>query len=449
MTTQLLTSFSKYVSLNVLGMLGLCGYILADTFFVANGIGAEGLAALNLAISISSIINGTGLMLGIGGATRYNLQRSGNHSEEEGNRTFTVTVQLGLLVGLLYFLVGALLAEPLAQLLGADGSILPLTTTYLKTILCFAPGFILNNILIAFIRNDGSPNTAMAGMLTGSIANVILDYIFIFPWGMGMFGAAFATGLAPIISMAVMSPYFIKEKNGFHWQKGTGGLHLWSNICALGISSFVSEVASAVVLIVFNLLLLGLSGNVAVAAYGIIANLSLIAAAIFTGIGQGIQPLVSHYYGRGEVDTSKRLLRWAVVLSFGLAVALYLVILLFGEDIADLFNRDNDELLRSIATNGLLIYFTGFVFAGINILLSSFFSAIEEPKTGFLISILRGLIVVVPLALLLSLLWGINGVWLTFPITEALVFAVGAAKSRRLTDRSSSSEPLYSSPAGR
>ena len=147
---------------------------------------AEGLAALNLAISISSIINGTGLMLGIGGATRYNLQRSGNHSEEEGNRTFTVTVQLGLLVGLLYFLVGALLAEPLAQLLGADGSILPLTTTYLKTILCFAPGFILNNILIAFIRNDGSPNTAMAGMLTGSIANVILDYIFIFPWGMGM-----------------------------------------------------------------------------------------------------------------------------------------------------------------------------------------------------------------------------------------------------------------------
>ena len=271
MTTQLLTSFSKYVSLNVLGMLGLCGYILADTFFVANGIGAEGLAALNLAISISSIINGTGLMLGIGGATRYNLQRSGNHSEEEGNRTFTVTVQLGLLVGFLYFLVGALLAEPLAQLLGADGSILPLTTTYLKTILCFAPGFILNNILIAFIRNDGSPNTAMAGMLTGSIANVILDYIFIFPWGMGMFGAAFATGLAPIISMAVMSPYFIKEKNGFHWQKGTGGLHLWSNICALGISSFVSEVASAVVLIVFNLLLLGLSGNVAVAAYGIIA----------------------------------------------------------------------------------------------------------------------------------------------------------------------------------
>ena len=149
------------------------------------------------------------------------------------------------------------------------------------------------------------------------------------------------------------------------------------------------------------------------------------------------------------MDTSKRLLRWAVVLSFGLAVALYLVILLFGEDIADLFNRDNDELLRSIATNGLLIYFTGFVFAGINILLSSFFSAIEEPKTGFLISILRGLIVVVPLALLLSLLWGINGVWLTFPITEALVFAVGAAKSRRLTDRSSSSEPLYSSPAGR
>lgn len=431
MKKQLLLDFCRYVSLNVLGMIGLSFYILADTFFIANGIGPRGLTALNLAIPITSIISGVGLMLGIGGATRYKIIRARN-SGEEGNQVFSATIRLGLLVGLVFFLMGLLAAESLARLLGADAETLVMTTVYMRTILLSAPGFILNSILTAFIRNDGSPNTAMTGMLTSSLANVLLDYIFIFPFNWGMFGAAFATGLAPLISVAVMSPYFIKGKHNFHLEKKRPREYrLWPRICSLGVSSFVSEVASSVVLIVFNLLLLRLSGNLAVAAYSVVANLALIVVAIFTGIGQGIQPLVSHYYSMQVKENVQKLLRYAIVLSLMLSVIIYGVVLLYGSNIVDLFNRDNDPALQTMATDALHIYFIGFFFAAINILLATYFSAIEEARSGFIVSILRGFVLIVPLAIVLATIWDIKGVWLTFPIAEALCFVVATWLKRK------------------
>ncbi len=429
MKDRLPWSFGKYVSLNVLGMLGLSCYILADTYFIANGIGANGLASLNLAIAVYSFIHGTGLMVGIGGATWYTIQNSSSNSKNR-SQTFTATVQLGLLIGLVYLLIGLFLSEPLARLLGADANILPMTAIYLRTILAFAPCFIANNVLIAFVRNDGSPKTAMAGMLTGSFSNILLDYVFIFPFAMGMFGAALATGLAPIISMAAMSVYFVRKKNRFHLQKVERGYRVWAKICSLGASAFVTEIASGIVLIVFNLLLLQLSGNTAVAAYGVVANLSLVAIAVYTGIGQGIQPLVSHHYGAGNLGNVRRLLRYSILLSSTLAAVLYAIIVSSAGNIVDLFNRDNDALLKVIATEGLSIYFVGFFFAGVNVVLSAYFSAIEKARTGFSISILRGLIVIVPLAIILSAFWGIDGIWLTFPLAEAIVFLFAAVQTR-------------------
>lgn len=431
MRRGLLSKFTRYVLASVAGTLGLSLYILADTYFIANGIGSDGLAALNLAIPVYGLIHGTGLMLGIGAATRYSIEKSGNCSSN-GDQTFSAALRLGLPIGMLCFGVGLLLSEPLARLLGANEDTLTMTATYLRTILCFSPLFILNNILIAFIRNYGSPGVAMTGMLAGSLSNILLDYAFIFPFGMGMFGAAFATGLAPIISIAAMSPYFIKGRHGFHLRRGLGSPSLYTDICSLGVSALVTEVASGVVLVVFNLLLLSLSGNIAVAAYGVIANLSLVAGAIFVGIGQGVQPLISHYYGAGKATNVRRLVRYAVTLSLGLASLIFAVVLLFGGNISDQFNRDGDEAFRAIAINGLSIYFSGFFFAGINLLLSAYFSAIEEPRTGFLIAVLRGCVVIVPLAIALSAIWGITGIWLAFPIAEAFVLAVGIAHVRAL-----------------
>ena len=174
-------TFARYMSLNILGMLGMSGYILADTFFVSSRLGSDGLAALNLAISVFGFVNGLGMMLGIGGATRYAICKA-REDDREADASFSTAFLTGLGAGILLAVLGLLLSQPMARLLGAEERILPMCADYLRTVLTFAPFFILNHILVAFVRNDGNPKLAMAAMLVGSLSNVVLDYVFLFPW---------------------------------------------------------------------------------------------------------------------------------------------------------------------------------------------------------------------------------------------------------------------------
>lgn len=414
---QIRMNFSKYVSLNVLGMVGLSCYILADTFFISKALGANGLAALNLAISVYSIIHATGLMLGIGGATRYTILKA-RQADGEANETFTQTTCCGLAAGILFLAIGMFLSRRLAERLGADAETLALTATYLKTILCFSPCFILNNIMLAFIRNDGGPRLSMAAMLVGSFANIVLDYVFIFPLSMGMFGAAFATCLAPVISLGILSSHFIRKRNGFSWVRFRFRLHRLGGILSLGISSFIGEVSTGIVLIVFNLVILQLAGNTGLAAYGIVANVALVAAAVFTGVAQGIQPLTSLGCGTGDRKLLSLVLRDTLLLSLTLAAAIYGFILIGSTRVIAVFNSDGIAELAAIAEHGFRLYFCGFFFAGINITAAAFFSASDRPGWAFAIAITRGCVAILPLVLLLSRMCGMTGVWLSFVFAE-------------------------------
>lgn len=421
----ILKNFLKYVSLNVLGMIGLSCYILADTFFVSKALGANGLAALNFSISIYCIISGAGLMIGMGGATKYAILKAQN-KHEEANSIFTQTFGTGLGVGIVFTLIGIFFTTSIAKLLGADESTLFMTVTYLTTILCFSPCFILNNVLIAFVRNDGNPKLSMTAMLIGSLSNIILDYVFIFPLGMGMFGAAFATGLAPVISMGVLSLHFIKKHNKFRLAKSKVSIKSIGDILSLGLSAFITEVSSGIVLIVFNLVILRFEGNIGIAAYGIVANFALVVTAIFTGIAQGIQPLASNGYGTKDQKLLKHVLRYAFILSSAIAAIVYVLVFTGSEYIIAAFNSENNKALIPIAINGFKLYFIGFFFAGINIIACAFLSAIEQPKKAFLISSIRGCIAIVPLVFILSNWMGMNGVWLAFVFAEVIAVSFTA-----------------------
>lgn len=416
-------SFMKYVPLNILGMIGLSCYILADTFFVSKGLGTNGLASLNLAISIYSFINGSGLMIGIGAATKYSILKAQNKHMDADN-VFTTSIKLGTILGALFMLIGIFFSSPLSMLLGANTDTFSMANTYLKTILFFAPFFILNNVLLSFVRNDGNPKLSMSAMLLGSFSNIILDYIFIFPLQWGMFGAAFATGLAPIISIGLLSLHFINMKNNFHFKKCKIMSRLIINICELGISSLITEISSGIVLIIFNIVILRLKGNIGIAAYGIVANLSLVAMSIFTGISQGIQPLISNYYGVKNYHDLKKTFYYSIVLSLVISVSLYLITFISSDWLISLFNNEKNLTLAILAKQGLHIYFIGFFFAGINIITASFFSSVENPKKGLIISILRGFVAIVPVVLILSKLLEIYGVWCAFPCSETITFIV-------------------------
>ena len=434
MKMSIKNTFMRYILTNIIGMIGLSCYILADTFFVSKGLGVQGLTALNLSISIYSFINATGLLIGIGGATKYSIYQA-RDKHNKVNIIFTNSIKIGILLGIFFLLIGLFGSSTLSSLLGADKNIFHMTNTYLKTLLCFAPFFILNNIFIAFIRNDGNPKLSMAGMLIGSLSNIILDYVFIFPIQWGMFGAAFATGLAPIISMCILTRHYIKKKNHFHFHKAKLSIKQVNYICSLGLSSFITEIASGIILIVFNLLILNISGNIGVAAYGIVANLALVATSIFTGIAQGTQPLLSENFGQGNNKKILQLFKYAIYASLVVSVVLYFIVVIFNNQLVEIFNRDHIKILSKTASDGLIIYFAGFFFAGINIITSAVLSSINEPRHAFTISILRSGCIIIPLALFLSYLFKMTGIWLSFPLSEIITLILGVFLAKKSLKR--------------
>lgn len=416
--------FSKYVSLNILGQMAYSCYTLADTFFVSSSLGANGLTALNLAFPIFCLINGSGLMIGMGGGTRYSIAKS-RSEQEKGNRIFTNAVYATVCFAVLFVLSGVFLSGVLIKVLGADDTVFPMTNTYLKVMLLFAPAFLTNNLLQCFVRNDGKPSLSMAAMISGSLSNVILDYIFIFPFQMGILGAILATGLAPIISIAVLSPYFLSKRNGFHFLKSAPDVKKVGEIISSGIPPFVTEVSSGIVMFLFNFIILRLEGNIGVAAFGVITVFSLVVVAIYTGLSQGIQPIMSLNHGKGNTAEVKTILRYAIVTMLILSGVIYAAIFFGASHIASIFNSEKNETLQALAIIGLKSYFLACPFIGFNIVTATYFTSTEHPRPAQIISLLRGLLVLVPMAFLLSTVLKMRGVWFAYPLTECIVAIMG------------------------
>lgn len=419
-----LKEFIRYSFFSVLGMLGISCYILADTFFVSSGLGTTGLAALNLAIPIYNFIHGSGLMLGMGGATKFSICKS-QKDDKNADIIFTNTMHLAILFALVFVITGLLLSNLLTSLFGGNIETFTMANTYIKCLLIFSPAFITNDILLCFVRNDGNPQLSMFAMLTGSFSNIILDYIFIFPLQMGIFGAVLATGFAPIISITILSRHWLKKNKGFHFAKTKLHFNIIRIIFSLGFPSFVAQLSSGIVMITFNTLILKYQGNTGVAAYGIIANISLVVAAIYEGIAQGIQPLISHFYGIKNHKNIRQVFRYAWITTLVISLGIYLFVFLFANPVAKIFNSENNTLLQNIAVQGLRLYFTSAGFVGFNVITAVFFTSTERMLPAHIISLLRGLILIIPMAFFLSALWGITGIWLAYPVTEFIVSAIG------------------------
>lgn len=421
---KILKEFIGYTTLNILGMAGLSCYILADTFFISCDMGSDGITALNLALPIYSVIHGSGLMLGMGGSTKYSIAKS-RGDDKAADIIFTNTLFFALILSLIYSLCGLFFSHRLTSLLGADSSIFELTETYLRVMMLFSPAFILNDMFLCFIRNDRSPALAMTAMLCGSFSNIFLDYLFIFPFKMGMFGAILATGLAPIISLTVQSLHKITGRNGFHITKTLPNPRLISEIFKLGVPSLVTELASGIVILVFNFISLALSGNAGVAAYGIVANVSLVAAAVFSGCAQGIQPLLSRVRGQSDGKTAALIFKYALAAGAIISAVMYGFILLKSGLITDIFNRDGDTLLHSLAVVGMRIYFAALPFMGFNMILTVFFTSAEKAIPAQILTLARGFFIIIPSAFILSALFDMTGIWLSFPVAEALSSVIG------------------------
>jgi putative MATE family efflux protein len=429
---SVLRNYLKYSMFNILGMLSISIYILADTYFIAQALGENGLAGLNIALSVYSIIHGSGLLIGVGCATKYQILKVSNKIEQ-AQQYYSLAIKTSFFIGIFFLVIGLLLSDKLSVLLGADEIIFPYANIYMKVMILGAPAYIFNQVFQAFIRNDNKANITMIAMICSAICNIILDYIFLFVFDMGMFGAAIATVGSTYLSILIMISIHYRKKFSYLFLiiKTKINFYQLKYSLPLGLSAFVIELSISVVLITFNLLLLNLQGNVALASYGIVANIALVVLAIFNGLAQATQPLASQYYALKQKNNLKLIKKYGLIFSFFISLIIYIFINLTSDVIISLFNSTNSLELKNITNNAFRIYFLGFFIFSINLTRATIFASTQKAKQAFMISILRGLIIIVPSAIIFSRFLGVNGVWISFIIAEAITLKISLFSTKK------------------
>ena len=416
-------NFIKYVGLNTIGMISTAICILVDYWFIATAMGTDGLAALSIGLPVYSITWGIGMMLGVGGGAKY-AELQATDKESEANKIFTITMKLGVIVIIPLVLSGVFLGERISMFLGGEGHILPMVTGYVRIILIMSPGLIIYNIFESFTRNDDAPQAAMISSVIYNVMNLVLDAVFIFGFGLGMFGAALATTIACLCALLYLLIHWRFGKTYFRPVKVKMVLRQAKSICEIGLPSFNSEFLYGFVHITFNLILLSLAGHVGVAAFGIVSSIANVSFYMFSGIGQGIQPLASYYYGMKESKNLKKVLSYSIITSIGFAAIVITSVFLFASTITSFLNTEQDAALSALAGDGLRIYFIAYLFVGITTIAIAFLSVTSASKAALVISVLQNGALLIPLVFIMSHLFGVYGVWASYPVSELLLVIV-------------------------
>lgn len=426
--------FFKYVPQNILGMVGLSLYVLADTFFIAQKTGSDGITALNLVLPVYSFIFAIGQMIGVGSAIRFSIAAA--RESDDKDHYFFNAVFWGTVIGLVFAAVGFFMPDKVISIMGGDSDIIKVGETYTRIFMSFAPFFICNGICGAFVRNDGSPSVAMAATLGSSFFNIVMDYVFMYPLNMGMPGAALATALAPVVGILICLVHLLSKKCTIAFHVHKPSIVRLFRSCQLGVSAFVGEISSGVTTAAFNGIILKLAGNIGVAAYGVIANASIVAVSVFNGIAQGCQPIISRFYGEGDKSSTRKVVKMGIVTAILIAVTMIVCVFFFNSQIVGIFNSEHDRQLAVYAERGIRIYFAGFIFAGINIVGAGLLSAMEQARGAFIVSISRGFVSILVFAFLLSALFGLDGVWAAFPTAEFVTLLLLLPNMKRKTNNS-------------
>lgn len=410
----------KYMLPSVAGMLGLSICILFDTMFIGRKMGELGLAALNIGVPLYSFYYAIALTFGVGGATALTIA-IGRKKYHKANGIFTSSVIGSIFVIAIINILSYFFLDDICYILGASKETFPLVKEYVKIILVFNGAFILSNVLNVFIRSDKAPKLSMASIIVTNIVNIALDYIFIYPMNLGMKGAALATALAQIAGIFVLLIHFFRKNNSLHLEVKAVRLGSIFKIISGGMPSFVTEASAGFIIFVFNNVILSIGGNIGVSAYSIIANVALIFLAIFNGISQGMQPLVSINYGAGEKKRIHNFFNLSTKISLTVGGVFFILGVIFPREIIGIFSSDKGILL-DITTKGIRIYFVAFIVMGVNIVAIAYLQAIQKTRAAFILSMFRGIILNLILVIILPKLFNLAGVWMTVPIVEIIIF---------------------------
>ncbi|MGL6115724.1 MAG: MATE family efflux transporter [Cetobacterium sp.] len=410
--------FYKFAIPSCLATLVNAMYVVVDGVFITRGVGSEGIAAVNIGYPLINLVAAISLMFGVGGATLISIK---NDNIPYKNKCFSYIILLNLFF---YILVAGLVfiyTTPIMKFMGANDNLMPMVKGYMYPC-TLATFFLMISIsLNAVVRNDNAPKHAMISVLLGAAINVILDYIFIFKMDLGIKGGAYATAIGQIISAIYLCKHFIGSTFKFSLDIKNIDFNLIGRIFSIGFSSFILEFAVVVITVLLNITLITKVGLLGASAYGIISYSFVVLRMLFTGLAQGIQPIVSFNYGRGDMTRVKETFWYSQKISFILAVISLILTKIFAVSIVKIFTTETGELIP-ITAHGLFLYTSAIIFMGSNFINISYLQSMERAAFSNIISVLRGIVFVFIALKILPELIGIDGIWLGLPASDFLTF---------------------------
>jgi putative MATE family efflux protein len=398
-------------------------YGVVDGLFVSNFVGKTPFAAINFIFPVIMILGAVGFMLGTGG-TAVVAKTLGEKKEKLANEYFSLLTYVSIVSGAVLTLIGVIAVEPLAKLMGAEGELLYYSVLYARVVLLGLPFFMLQNAFQNFFITAERPKLGLAVTVMAGVTNILLDALLVGILSLGIVGAAAATALSQFVGGVIPLIYF-GRKNSSILKLGKTRFYgrTLIKVCINGSSELMSNISSSVVTLLYNGQLLYYIGEDGIAAYGVIMYVCFVFVSIFIGFVIGAAPIVGYNYGANNRVELSNIFRKSVIL-VGIGGALMLVVAMLSAVPLSMLFVGYDKALYELTLRGFIIFSLHYIFAGFNIFSSAFFTALNNGVISAVISFLRTLVFQCITVLLLPIIMGVDGIWFSVVIAEALTFAV-------------------------
>lgn len=413
----------QYATPAIIAMTASSLYNMADSIFIGQGVNATAISGLAITFPFMNLSAAFGAAVGIGSSTLISM-RLGQKDYSTANRILGNNVSLNVIIGLLLMVVCLIFINPILRFFGASDATLPYAREYMEIILL---GNVFTHLYFgmnAVLRAASKPRQAMYATMFTVMLNIILDPIFIWVFDMGIRGAALATILSQMAALTWQFRLLSNKREFLHFQKHSFKIDtgLVKNIIAIGISPFSMNTCACLVVIFINNQLVHYGGDSAVGAYGISNRLAFIFFMIVMGINQGMQPIAGYNYGAQQMDRVFTVLKYSVIYATLAMTAGWVVSVFFPWPCARLFTNDPDLLRESV--NAIRINMLVSPLIGSQAVITNFFQSIGKAKVSVFLSLSRQMLFLIPLAAIMPIMWGINGVWAALPASDLVAFII-------------------------
>lgn len=416
---SLLKQFFHFSAATVASLMVFSLYSIVDGLFVARGVGEYAMTAVNLSVPFVNLLFSIAVIFAVGTSTiiAYLL---GQKNAQSANKLFSQNLVTLVVIGVTISVLVLAFTEPLARLLGAEEVTLEYTIHYLQGLAPFAVCFMISYNLEVLVKTDGRPRLALVTVCVGCVTNCVLDYLAIFHWGLGIWGAAAATGVSQLLTCLIYLTHFLGKHTTFHPVRFRMDWKIYRRLLPIGISDGLTELCNGLMIFLFNHTILRCIGTDGLVAYTIIAYANTLVINITMGVSQGSQPLISFQNGRGDGAAIGKLLRYGLRTMCGIAAVCLTVLFLAAPKLVAVYLPEAGAEMLTFATDAFRRYSLCYLPVGFNIYIAGFLTAMERPLPAVSISTGRGLLLQGSILLLLAAVLGGSSIWFAPVISEVL-----------------------------